>query len=176
MDLIQLFANAVNNVTGAGIKLVMAVGMVGGIAMLLFYLSAIVHKNRRGQHVDSPGKFWAVILLCCALVSLTSLMNKTAHQMGLNDVQFGAIAYVTPAKYGQAAVAANAVLTLCQLLGAAFVLRGVLRLRRSLKEGHTGLSAGEDISHGVKQILCGVLLVDGPQMLTILQNTLQLHW
>lgn len=176
MDLIQLFANAVNNVTAVGIKLVIALGSIGGLVMLMFYLGNVAHKNKRGQHIDGPGKFWAIILLCCCVISLTNVMNKTAHQMGLNDVQFGAIAYVSQAKYGEAAIAANAALTLCQLIGAAFALKGLSRLRRSLKDGHTGLSAGEDISSGVKHLICGVLLIDGPQVLDILQNTLQVHW
>lgn len=176
MDLIQLFANAVNNVTAAGIKLVIALGSVGGLAMMALYLGNVAHKNKRGQHIDGPAKFWATIMLCCCIISLVNVINKGAHQMGLNDVQFGAIAYVSPAKYGESAIAFNAALTLCQLIGIAYVLKGLSRLRRSLKDGHTGLSAGEDISNGVKHFFCGVILVDGTNFLDILQNTLQIHW
>jgi len=49
-------------------------------------------------------------------------------------------------------------------------------LRRSQKDGHTGLSAGEDVSSGVKRIIVGTMLAVSPRVLDALQNTLNIHW
>lgn len=176
MDLVQMLANAANNIASAGTDLVLTLSGVGGLALLVFYFSNVASQARRGQVKDGAGKFVAVILMCCCLITLHSVMNSASHQMALGDVTFGAITYLSEGKYGPAAVAVNACLTLLQALGACFALSGLGRLRRSLKDGHTGLSAGEDISGGVKRLICGVMLACNPQLLDALQNTLNIHW
>lgn len=176
MDLIQMLANAANNIASAGIELLLVLGSVGGLALLVFYFGNLASQAKRGQVKDGAGKFVAVILLCCCLITLHSVMNATSHQLALGDVTFGAITYVSEGTYGPGAVAINAGLTLLQALGACYALTGVSRLRRSLKDGHTGLSAGDDISGGVKRLICGVMLACNPQLLTALQNTLHIHW
>ncbi len=37
MDLVQMLANAVNNVTDVGIRLVLAIGLVGGLVMMAMH-------------------------------------------------------------------------------------------------------------------------------------------
>ncbi|ECJ2318352.1 hypothetical protein FNH64_19585 [Salmonella enterica subsp. diarizonae] len=80
------------------------------------------------------------------------------------------------ARYGPAAVAVNAGLTVLQTVGWVYVLNGLLRLRRSQKDGHTGLTRGDDISSGIKRFICGVLLICNPAVLNALQNTINIHW
>ncbi len=49
-------------------------------------------------------------------------------------------------------------------------------MKRSLIDGHTGLTAGEDVSNGVIKLLIGTLLICNPYFLTALQNTLNIVW
>ena len=176
MDLVQMLANAVNNVTAVGIQLVLALGAVGGRVMLALHFGNIASKARRGQVQDGAGKILSVVLVCGCIIALHQVMNATSQQMALGNVTFGAIAYVSEGKYGPAAVAINAGLTLLQWVGVIYALQGLLRLRRSQKDGHTGLSAGEDVSSGVKRIIVGTMLAVSPRVLDALQNTLNIHW
>jgi len=57
---------------------------------------------------------------------------------------------------GQAKLAIDAVLTLLRAVGVLFFYMGVVRARRSLVDGHTGLSAREDIGTGL--VMVGVIL------------------
>jgi hypothetical protein len=171
-----MLANAVNNVTAVGIQLVLALGLIVGIVMLLSHFGSIAGKARRGQVQDSGGKILTGILLCGCVIALHSVMNATSHQMALGDVTFGAIAYVSEGKYGPAAVAINAGLTLLQWVGVIYAYQGLLRLRRAQQDGHTGLSSGEDVSSGAKRLIIGTLLATNPRVLDAIQNTLNIHW
>jgi hypothetical protein len=77
---------------------------------------------------------------------------------------------------GQAKLAIDAVLTLLRAVGVLFFFMGLSRIRRSLVDGHTGLSAREDVSAGMVMLICGILLACNPQLLNALQNTLHLSW
>ncbi|EKN6179212.1 TraQ, partial [Yersinia enterocolitica] len=52
MDLVQMLANAVNNVTAVGIQLIIAMGAVGGLVMLVMHFGNIASRARRGQVQD----------------------------------------------------------------------------------------------------------------------------
>ncbi|EFU5350654.1 conjugal transfer protein TraQ [Salmonella enterica] len=144
MDFVQMLANATNNLSAITTQLVLAIAGVGGIALIILYLSGQAGRTRRGQRADSGGTFLAVLLLSCCIISLESVVN--------------------------------AGLTALQSIGWIFALNGLLRLRRSQKDGHTGLTRGDDISSGIKRFVCGVLLVCNPSVLSALQNTINIHW
>ncbi|EJY4095700.1 conjugal transfer protein TraQ [Salmonella enterica] len=176
MDFVQMLANATNNLSAITTQLVLAIAGVGGIALIILYLSGQAGRTCRGQRTDSGGTFLAVLLLSCCIISLESVVNAGSNQFALGAVTFDAISYVPEARYGPAAVAVNAGLTALQSIGWIFALNGLLRLRRSQKDGHTGLTRGDDISSGIKRFICGVLLVCNPSVLSALQNTINIHW
>lgn len=176
MDFVQMLANAANNLSAISTQLVLAIAGVGGIALIILYLSGQAGRTRRGQQTDSAGTFLAVLLLGCCIISIQSVVNAGSNQFALGAVTYDAISYVPEARYGPAAVAVNAGLTVLQTVGWVYVLNGLLRLRRSLKDGHTGLTRGDDISSGIKRFICGVLLICNPAVLNALQNTINIHW
>lgn len=176
MDFVQMLANAANNLSAISTQLVLAIAGVGGIALIILYLFGQAGRTRRGQHTDSAGTFLAVLLLGCCIISIQSVVNAGSNQFALGAVTYDAISYVPEARYGPAAVAVNAGLTVLQTVGWVYVLNGLLRLRRSQKDGHTGLTRGDDISSGIKRFICGVLLICNPAVLNALQNTINFHW
>ncbi|HGF8654936.1 TPA: conjugal transfer protein TraQ [Salmonella enterica subsp. enterica] len=176
MDFVQMLANAANNLSAISTQLVLAIAGVGGIALIILYLSGQAGRTRRGQQTDSAGTFLAVLLLGCCIISIQSVVNAGSNQFALGEVTYDAISYVPEARYGPAAVAVNAGLTVLQTVGWVYVLNGLLRLRRSQKDGHTGLTRGDDISSGIKRFICGVLLICNPAVLNALQNTINIHW
>ncbi|EJF1949819.1 conjugal transfer protein TraQ [Salmonella enterica] len=176
MDFVQMLANAANNLSAISTQLVLAIASVGGIALIILYLSGQAGRTRRGQQTDSAGTFLAVLLLGCCIISIQSVVNAGSNQFALGAVTYDAISYVPEARYGPAAVAVNAGLTVLQTVGWVYVLNGLLRLRRSQKDGHTGLTRGDDISSGIKRFICGVLLICNPAVLNALQNTINIHW
>lgn len=176
MDFVQMLANAANNLSAISTQLVLAIAGVGGTALIILYLSGQAGRTRRGQQTDSAGTFLAVLLLGCCIISIQSVVNAGSNQFALGAVTYDAISYVPEARYGPAAVAVNAGLTVLQTVGWVYVLNGLLRLRRSQKDGHTGLTRGDDISSGIKRFICGVLLICNPAVLNALQNTINIHW
>ncbi|EAM7382791.1 conjugal transfer protein TraQ [Salmonella enterica] len=176
MDFVQMLANAANNLSAISTQLVLAIAGVGGIALIILYLSGQAGRTRRGQQTDSAGTFLAVLLLGCCIICIQSVVNAGSNQFALGAVTYDAISYVPEARYGPAAVAVNAGLTVLQTVGWVYVLNGLLRLRRSQKDGHTGLTRGDDISSGIKRFICGVLLICNPAVLNALQNTINFHW
>lgn len=176
MDFVQMLANAANNLSAISTQLVLAIAGVGGIALIILYLSGQAGRTRRGQQTDSAGTFLAVLLLGCCIISIQSVVNAGSNQFALGAVTYDAISYVPEARYGPAALAVNAGLTVLQTVGWVYVLNGLLRLRRSQKDGHTGLTRGDDISSGIKRFICGVLLICNPAVLNALQNTINFHW
>lgn len=176
MDFVQMLADAANNLSAISTQLVLAIAGVGGIALIILYLSGQAGRTRRGQQTDSAGTFLAVLLLGCCIISIQNVVNAGSNQFALGAVTYDAISYVPEARYGPAAVAVNAGLTVLQTVGWVYVLNGLLRLRRSQKDGHTGLTRGDDISSGIKRFICGVLLICNPAVLNALQNTINIHW
>ena len=176
MDFVQMLANAANSLSAITTQLVLAIAGVGGIALIILYLSGQAGRTRRGQRADSAGTFLAVLLLGCCIISIESVVNAGANQFALGAVTYDAISYVPEARYGPAALAVHAGLTVLQTVGWFFVLNGLLRLRRSQKDGHTGLSRGDDITSGIKRFVCGVLLICNPAVLNAIQNTINIHW
>ncbi|EAR9310535.1 TraQ [Salmonella enterica] len=176
MDFVQMLANAANNLSAISTQLVLAIAGVGGIALIILYLSGQAGRTRRGQQTDSAGTFLAVLLLGCCIICIQSVVTAGSNQFALGAVTYDAISYVPEARYGPAAVAVNAGLTVLQTVGWVYVLNGLLRLRRSQKDGHTGLTRGDDISSGIKRFICGVLLICNPAVLNALQNTINFHW
>lgn len=176
MDFVQMLANAANNLSAISTQLVLAIAGVGGIALIILYLSGQAGRTRRGQQTDSAGTFLAVLLLGCCIICIQSVVNAGSNQFALGAVTYDAISYVPEARYGPVAVAVNAGLTVLQTVGWVYVLNGLLRLRRSQKDGHTGLTRGDDISSGIKRFICGVLLICNPAVLNALQNTINFHW
>ncbi|EMD3067314.1 conjugal transfer protein TraQ [Salmonella enterica] len=176
MDFVQMLANAANNLSAISTQLVLAIAGVGGIALIILYLSGQAGRTRRGQQTDSAGTFLAVLLLGSCIICIQSVVNAGSNQFALGAVTYDAISYVPEARYGPAAVAVNAGLTVLQTVGWVYVLNGLLRLRRSQKDGHTGLTRGDDISSGIKRFICGVLLICNPAVLNALQNTINFHW
>ncbi|AYB48551.1 conjugal transfer protein TraQ [Candidatus Williamhamiltonella defendens] len=176
-DLIQMLGHLANRLTESGINFVMALSVMMGILSAIIYCVRFVRpKTHRQGARFSLGKGVLFLMMCGGLISLKQIMNASAHQLGFGDVTFDAIAYVSPSRYGPAAEAINAVLTVLRLLGVIFFYQGIRRMKRSLIDGHTGLSAGEDVSHGVVKMLIGTLLICNPYLLTALKNTLNIVW
>ncbi|MDE9528374.1 conjugal transfer protein TraQ, partial [Xenorhabdus bovienii] len=69
-----------------------------------------------------------------------------------------------------------AVLTLLQWVGIIYAYQGLLRLRRSLKDGHTSLSAGDDVYSGITRVIIGTMLAVNPRLIDTIQNTIKFHW
>src|SRR5699024_6450416 len=108
MDMVQMLANAVNELAGLGVRLVLTIASVGGIAMVILYLSGVAGRSRRGQYTDSGGTFLAVLLLACCVIALESVVNAGGNQLGFGSVSFAAIDYVPDTRYGPAAAAVHA--------------------------------------------------------------------
>ncbi|EBP9336045.1 TraQ, partial [Salmonella enterica] len=53
MDFVQMLANATNNLSAITTQLVLAIAGVGGIALIILYLSGQAGRTRRGQRTDS---------------------------------------------------------------------------------------------------------------------------
>lgn len=117
MDFVQMLANAANSLSAITTQLVLAIAGVGGIALIILYLSGQAGRTRRGQRADSAGTFLAVLLLGCCIISIESVVNAGANQFALGAVTYDAISYVPEARYGPAAQAVNAGLTVLQTVG-----------------------------------------------------------
>ncbi|EBW6765632.1 conjugal transfer protein TraQ [Salmonella enterica subsp. enterica serovar Infantis] len=174
MDLIQMLVNLASDLTSASIDLALALGLVGGVAALIIYLNRQVGLARDGRRISGYSML-ATMCLCASLITLPQVMNAAAHQVGFGDVSFDAISYA-PSSFGAAADGINAVLTILRAVGVWFFYRGVCRMKRSLVDGHTGLSAGEDVGSGTTMAIVGILLTCNPELLTALGNTLKLAW
>ncbi|ALX97577.1 conjugal transfer protein TraQ (plasmid) [Serratia fonticola] len=145
-----------------------------GLGGCIFTLFSVAQRARSGKPASG---LKALVSVCLggALIALQQMMNKAAHTLSFGDVSFDAIAYA-PDSMGQAKLAIDAVLTLLRAVGVLFFFMGLSRIRRSLVDGHTGLSAREDVSAGMVMLICGILLACNPQLLNALQNTLHLSW
>lgn len=174
MDAIQILVHVADNLKSSGIRLILALSFMFGLAGCIATLVSVARKSRSGKPV-SQMKALASVCLGGALISLQQMMNKAAHTLSFGDVSFDAIAYA-PDSMGQAKLAIDAVLTLLSAIGVWFCYIGVVRARRSLVDGHTGLSAREDVSTGMVMIVVGILLACNTELLNALQKTLGLTW
>lgn len=174
MDAIQILVQVADGLKTSGIRLILALGFMFGLGGCIFTLVSVAQRARNGKPASG---LKALVSVCLggALIALQQMMNKAAHTLSFGDVSFDAIAYA-PDSMGQARLAIDAVLTLLRAVGVLFFFMGLSRIRRSLVDGHTGLSAREDVSAGMVMLICGILLACNPQLLNALQNTLHLSW
>ncbi|MCK9759827.1 conjugal transfer protein TraQ [Pseudomonas syringae pv. syringae] len=171
MDAIQLLVNFANGLNSSFVNLLFKLGVLFAVIGATTYLANNANMKKAPGQAQGPGKVIAWILLCAGLVSLDQMIGAGARQLGWQGASFDAISYVDVGTFGVAANAANAVLTLVRMLGVMFCLQGLLSWRRSLKDGHTGLSAGEDVSKGTLKFILGVLCVCNPYLLDALQQS-----
>ncbi|MDY7563410.1 MULTISPECIES: conjugal transfer protein TraQ [unclassified Pseudomonas] len=172
-DAIQMLVNLSGNLNSVFVKLGFTLGTLFAVVGAVTYLVHHASTSRKapGQSQGS-GKVIAWILLCGGLAGLDQMIQAGARQLGWQGATFDAISYVDVGTFGVAADAANAVLTLVRMLGVFFALQGMLTWRRSLKDGHTGLSASQDVSTGTLKFVLGVFCVCNPYLLDALQKSL----
>ncbi|EPW3925079.1 TPA: conjugal transfer protein TraQ [Enterobacter hormaechei subsp. steigerwaltii] len=174
MDAIQILVHVADNLKTSGIRLILALGLFFGALGCLATLISVIKRSRSGKPANGM-KALASFCLGGALIALQQMMNKAAHTLSFGDVSLDAIAYA-PESMGQAKLAIDAVLTLLRAVGFLFFYMGLQRMKRSLVDGHTGLSAREDVSSGAVIAIAGILLACNPQLLDALQKTLGLTW
>lgn len=174
-DGIQMLANLASGLQSSFTDLALTLGSLFGVLGAGGFLArqSWLARKAPGQSA-SGGAVLAWILLCSCLVGLDQLIGAGARQVGW-QVSFDAISYVDQGTFGQGAVAANALLSLLRMIGVWFVLSGVLLWRRSRKDGHSGLTAGNDVNQGTIKFIIGVMFVCNPYLLDAIQKTLGLH-
>lgn len=172
LDGITMLSNLASGLLSAGINLALTLGILFGVAGTAGFLArqSWLARKAPGQSA-SGGAMVAWVLLCGCLVGLDQLIGAGARQVGW-QVSFDAISYVDQGTFGQGAVAANALLTLLRMIGVWFALVGVMLWRRSRKDGHSGLTAGDDVNKGTVKFIIGVLLICNPYLLDALQKTI----
>lgn len=175
LDGITLLSNLASGLLDAGINLALTLGVLCSVLGASGYLARQSWLSRKapGQAAGS-GSVVAWILLCGCLAGLDQLIGAAGRQLGW-QVSFDAISYVDSGTFGQGAVAANALLTLLRMAGVWFALSGVLLWRRSRKDGHSGLTAGNDVSSGTVKFVIGVMMVCSPYLLDAIQKSLGLR-
>lgn len=174
LDGITMLSNLASGLLSAGINLALTLGILFAVLGITGYLARQSWMARKSPgQVASGGSVVAWILLCGCLAGLDQVIGAAARQVGWL-ASFDAISYVDTGTFGQGAVAANALLTLLRMTGVWFALNGVLLWRRSRKDGHTGLTAGDDIRKGITKFVIGIAMICNPYLLDALQNTLGL--
>ncbi|EKS1073455.1 conjugal transfer protein TraQ [Cronobacter sakazakii] len=175
LDGITMLSNLASGLQGAGIRLALTLGVLFAVIGLAGFLArqSWLARKAPGQ-TASGGSVVVWILLCASLAGLDQLLGAAARQLGW-QVSFDAISYVNTSTFGQGAVAANALLTLLRMFGVWFALNGVMLWRRSRKDGHTGLTAGNDVNSGTIKFIIGVMMICNPYLLDSLQKTLGIH-
>ncbi|WP_166643220.1 conjugal transfer protein TraQ [Erwinia sp. LJJL01] len=174
MDAIQILVQVADGLKTSGIRLILALGFMFGLAGCIGTLVSVARRSRSGK----PASAMKALVAGClggSMIALQQMMNKAAHTLSFGDVSFDAIAYA-PESMGQAKLAIDAVLTLLRAVGALFFYMGIVRIRRATVDGHTGLSAREDVGSGVVMLTTGILLLCNPELLSALQKTLGLTW
>lgn len=173
-DAIQILVSFANGLLGAFVNLMFTLGALFAVVGAATYLAHQANMRKAPGQNQSMGKTIAMLLICGGLAGLDQVIGAGARQLGWQGASFDAISYVDVGNFGVAANAANAVLTLVRMLGVMFALQGVMTWKRSLKDGHTGLSAGEDVSKGTLKFIIGVLCVCNPYLLDAAQKSLGL--
>lgn len=173
-DAISALVNLSSSIFSSGMALTFALSTLLGITGIISIVSKEARLARQVPGHNGVGKVVAVLLISGGMIALTQLVNAVAGDMGWSGATFAEISWVSESSFGVGAQAANSMLTLISLIGVVYVLMGALRVRRSLKDGHTGLSASEDVSSGIVRIIAGVLAACNPYLLDALQNSLGL--
>jgi hypothetical protein len=175
LDGITMLSNLASGLQSTFITLALTLGALFGVLGAGSFLvrQSWLARKAPGQSA-SGGAVVAWLLLSGCLVGLDQLIGAGARQVGW-QVSFDAISYVDQGTFGQGAVAANALLSLLRMVGVWFALAGVMLWRRSRKDGHSGLTAGDDVNKGTVRFILGVLLICSPYLLDALQKTLGMH-
>lgn len=172
-DAIQILVNLSNNILGSFVSLAFTLGGLFAVVGAATYIASNASAMRKAPgQAQGPGKVIAVLLLCGGLAGLDQMIGAAARQLGWQGATFDAISYVDVGTFGVGADAANAVLTLVRMLGVFFCLQGMLSWKRSLKDGHSGLTASQDVSSGALKFTLGVLMVCSPYLLDALKKSL----
>lgn len=174
VDALTALVNLASAIHTSANRFIFALAVVLGIYGVMFALVKEARMARQVPGHNGMGKIIGVIILGGMLVGLSQIINAGAVQLGWSDVTFDEVSYVSTDTFGQGADAANALLTLLQTLGVAYALAGTQRIKRSLKDGHTGLSAGEDVGTGAVKFITGVFLICAPTLLDATQTSLGL--
>lgn len=174
-DAVQILVSMANGLLTSFVNLIFTLGSLLAVVGAVTYLANNANASRKAPgQAQGPGKTIGWLLLCGGLAGLDQMIAAGARQLGWKGATFDAIKYVDISTYGVAADAANAVLTLVRMYGVFLALQGMLTWRRSLRDGHTGLSASEDVGKGTLKFILGVLCVCNPYLLDALQKTLGL--
>ena len=175
LDGITMLSNLASGLLSAGINLALTLGVLFAVVGLGGFLArqSWLARKAPGQ-AASGGSVVAMILLCGCLAGLDQLISAAGQQLGWS-VSFDAISYVDTGTFGQGAVAANALLTLLRMAGVWFALSGVSLWRRARKDGHSGLTSGNDVNSGTVKFIIGVMMVCSPYLLDAIQKSLGLH-
>lgn len=171
-DAISALVNLASNVHSSFTALFFAIGGLLAVTGVIQAVSKEATLARQVPGHNGTGKVVGVLLFCGMLAALQQVIGAGSRQFGWSGATFDEVSYVSESTFGVAAQAANAALTLIQTLGVVFCLMGVLRMKRAMKDGHTGLSAGEDVSSGIVRFITGVFAVCAPTLLDALQNSL----
>ncbi|WP_062749199.1 conjugal transfer protein TraQ [Erwinia persicina] len=171
-DGITMLSNLASGLLSAGINLALTLGVLFAVLGSGGYLArqSWLARKAPGQSA-SGGSVVAMILLCGCLAGLDQIIGAAGRQMGW-QVSFDAISYVDVGTFGQGAVAANALLTLLRMAGVWFALSGVRLWVRSRKDGHSGLTAANDVNSGTVKFIIGVMMVCSPYLLDAIKNSL----
>lgn len=170
-DAISILVNFANNIQGAFTNLAFVLAGLFAVIGAIGYLSKHAGSSKAPGNSPSGGKVIAWLLLCGGLAGLDQMIVAAARQLGWQGVTFDAISYVDVGRFGAGALAANAMLSLVRVLGVFYCLNGMLSWRRSLKDGHTGLSASQDVSNGTLKFSMGVLAICSPYWLDALKKS-----
>lgn len=171
-DGITMLSNLASGLLSAGINLALTLGVLFAVLGSAGYLArqSWLARKAPGQSA-SGGSVVAMILLCGCLAGLDQIIGAAGRQMGW-QVSFDAISYVDTGTFGQGAVAANALLTLLRMAGVWFALSGVRLWVRSRKDGHSGLTASNDVNTGTVKFIIGVMMVCSPYLLDAIKKSL----
>lgn len=174
MDTVQILVSVAEGFKTSGINLIFSLAFFVGLGSCVMVVLSTIKRGRAGRPTSGMKAVVAVVS-GSALMAIHQMMNKAAHTVGFGDVSLDAIAYA-PESLGYAKLSVDAVLTLLRGVGFLFFYIGINIARRSLLEGHTGLSAREDIRKGMVMCFTGTLLACNPQLLDALQQTVKLTW
>ncbi|WP_061800083.1 conjugal transfer protein TraQ [Serratia ficaria] len=175
VDALTALVNLANAIHTSGLRFLFVFAVVLGIYGAQYTLVKEAKMARLMPGHNGMGKVIIIIIICGMLIGLAQIINAGARQLGWSDVTFDEVSYVSTSSFGAGADAVNALLTLLQTVGVAFVLSGVQRVKRSLKDGHTGLSAGEDVASGTVKFIAGIFLICAPTLLDAIQASLGLN-
>lgn len=172
-DAVQILVNLSSSLLGSFVSLAFTLGGLFAVIGAATYIASNASSMRKAPgQAQGAGKVIAVLLLCGGLAGLDQMIGAAARQLGWQGATFDAISYVDVGTFGVGADAANAVLTLVRMVGVFFCLQGMLSWKRSLKDGHSGLTASQDVSSGFLKFILGVLCVCNPYLLDALKKSL----